>query len=75
MKISWPESLKKNFLGIVKLLQLSVLCSECTALKGPTDLGFNTASVLPNYITVKKHSATFNCNIFTCEMQLTISTS
>lgn len=75
MKISCPEALKKNFLGIVKLLQLSVLCSEYTALKGPTDLSFNTASVLSNYITFKKHSAAFNCNIFTCEMQLTISIS
>lgn len=51
MKIPWPKALKKNSLGIVKLLQLRTLCFEYTGHEGPTDLGFSTASVLPNYIT------------------------
>ena len=69
-----PKSFEKEFPRDCEAVA-AYICSESTDLEGPTDLGFSTASVLPNYITFRKHSATLNCNLFICEVQLTISTS
>lgn len=54
MKIPWPKALRKNSLGIMKLLQLRAQYSEYIGLEGPTDLGFSSVSVLPDHMTFRK---------------------
>lgn len=48
------KSFEKYSLVNMKMFQLRAQFSEYVCFEGPTDLGFSTASVLPNHITFRK---------------------